>query len=294
MNRFKPLWTFKFIVHHPQWYRQLSKFKGFATNAAINPGNSGDPLLNLDGKLISVNAAIASHSGGFEGIGFAIPSNMAVHVASEVIDKGKVVRGWLGVSIHYLPPKQIKSMNLKDSNGALVAEVVKDSPAPHGGLKKDDLVITYRGSKIGDASDFQSRVGDTPVGEKVDLTVLRNNKTIDLTVTIVNLEHAVHKMAASLEDRRGVVVRSLTPEENQRYALTPGNGVTVASLDSGSVLGKAGFEKDDVIPAINNIPEERVQGFVALAKTLPFHQQALLKALDHRTGRGAYVQVTIG
>ena len=117
------------------------------TDAAINPGNSGGPLLNLDGKVIGVNAAIASQSGGFEGIGFAIPSNMAVHVAREIIDKGKVVRGWLGVSIHDLSPEQVKSMNLKDNKGALVAEIVKDSPAQHAGLKKDDLVIKYRGKK---------------------------------------------------------------------------------------------------------------------------------------------------
>jgi serine protease Do len=152
----------------------------------------------------------------------------------------------------------------------------------------------YRGSKIEDASDFQSRVGDTPVGEKVSLTVLRNNKVIDLTVTVGNLEDALHKMAASLEDRLGVVVRPLTLEESEKYGLEHDKGVAIASLDTNGVLGKAGFEKDDVILAINNIPVEGVQGFVALAKALPSHQQALLKALDHRTGQGGYVQVTIG
>jgi serine protease Do len=264
------------------------------TDAAINPGNSGGPLLNLDGQVIGVNAAIASQSGGFEGIGFAIPSNMAVHVAKALIEHGKVTRGWLGVSIADPTPDQVKSMHLKDNKGALVADVVKDSPADEGGLKKDDLVIMYRNKNIDDAAALQSSVGDTPIGETVSLTILRDGKKVDLTVTIGSLDDAMHKIAASMEDRLGIVVRPLTAEESQKYGLEPGQGVAIASVDSKGVLGKAGFEKDDIILSINNIPVEGVEGFVALAKALPAHQQAVLKALDHRTGQSGYVQVNIG
>jgi serine protease Do len=264
------------------------------TDAAINPGNSGGPLLNLEGQVIGVNAAIASQSGGFEGIGFAIPSNMAVHVARALIDHGKVIRGWMGISIRDLTPEQVKSMNLADNKGALVTEVIPNSPAQKAGLKKDDLVIMYQDRKIGDAATLQSSVADTAIGKKVDLTVLRNGKDVGLTVTIGNLDDAMRKIAASLEDRLGVVVRPLTAEEDQKYGIESNQGVAIAKLDADGLLGKAGFEKDDVILDINNIPVEGVEGFVSLAKALPPHQQALLKALDHRTGQSGYVQVTIG
>jgi Do/DeqQ family serine protease len=263
------------------------------TDAAINPGNSGGPLLNLNGQVIGVNAAIASQSGGFEGIGFAIPSNMAVHVARALINHGKVVRGWLGVSIQNLTPEQVKSMHLKDNKGALVADVVPDGPAQKAGLKKDDLVIMYRGHKIDDASALQSSVGDTPIGENVDLTVLRDGKAVDLHVTIGNLEDAMQKIAASLEDRLGVVVRPVTVKESQQYNLEPDQGVAIASVDANGLLGKAGFEKNDIILDINNEPVQGVDGFVSLAKALPPHEQAVIKALDHRTGQTGYVQVTI-
>jgi Do/DeqQ family serine protease len=263
------------------------------TDAAINPGNSGGPLLNLEGQVIGVNAAIATQSGGFEGIGFAIPSNMAVHVAKALIDHGKVIRGWLGVSIGNPTPKQVKSMNLKNNRGALVVDVVKGSPADKAGLKKNDLVIAYEGQNIADAASLQSSVGDTAVGRKVGLTVLRDGKTIKLTVKIGNLEDAMKKIASSLQERLGVVVRPLTAAESERYGLEPGQGVAIASLDSDGVLAKAGFEKDDVILSINNAPVDGVQGFVSLAKALPAHQQAVFKAVDHRTGQSGYVQITV-
>ena len=264
------------------------------TDAAINPGNSGGPLINLDGQVIGVNAAIATQSGGFEGIGFAIPSNMAVHVARQLIANGKVTRGWLGVSIRDLTPDEVKSMNLDNNKGALVADVVKNGPADEAGLKKEDVVIRYRNQKIADSAALQSSVGDTPVGKKVDLTVLRDGKSVDLSVKIGNLENAMRKIAASLEDRLGVVVRPLTADEVQKYNLTPGQGVAIKTLRTDGILAKAGFERDDVIITINNKPVQGVDGFVSLAKAIPSHQQALIGALDHRTGQSGYVQITVG
>jgi serine protease Do len=264
------------------------------TDAAINPGNSGGPLLNLDGQVIGVNAAIATESGGFEGIGFAIPSNMAVHVARELIDHGKVTRGWLGVSISDPTAEQLKTLKIEDQKGALITEVVPDSPADRAGLKKDDLVTRYQGQPIEDAAALQSKVGDTSVGEEARLVVTRDGRPVGVTVKIGNMEDAVRKIAASLRDRLGVVVRPLTAKETQQYGLEPGQGVAIATLDPNGLLAKVGFEKDDVILDINNIPVQGVEGFVAVVKALPPHQQALLKALDHRTGQSGFVQVTIG
>ena len=264
------------------------------TDAAINPGNSGGPLLNLAGQVVGVNAAIASQSGGFEGIGFAIPSNMAVHVAQALIDHGKVIRGWLGVSIRDLTPEQVKSMKLKDSKGALIADVVPNSPADAAGLKKDDLVVKFKGQPVEDAAALQRQVGDTPVGDTANLTVARDGKPIDLTVTIGSLDEAVRRIAASLEDRLGVVVRPLKVDEIREYSLEPGQGVAIASMAAAGPLKNAGFEKDDVILDVNNVPVHGVEGFVALIKALPPNRQVLLKALDHRTGQSGFVQVTIG
>jgi serine protease Do len=264
------------------------------TDAAINPGNSGGPLINLAGQVVGVNAAIASQSGGFEGIGFAIPSNMAVHVAKALIDHGKVIRGWLGVDIRDLTPEKVKSMKLTDNKGALITDVVPDSPAAEAGLKKDDLVVKFQGKPIADAAALQRRVGDTKVGDTANLTVARDGKTIDLTVTIGNLDDAAGRIAASLEDRLGVVVRPLKADERREFGLESGQGVALKSVDADGPLKKAGFEKGDVILNINNIPVQGVEGFAVLIKSLPPHQQVLIKALDHRTGQSGFVQVNIG
>jgi serine protease Do len=264
------------------------------TDAAINPGNSGGPLLDLEGQVIGVNAAIASSSGGFEGIGFAIPSNMAVHIARALIDHGKVERGWLGVSIRDLTPALVKSMGLENSKGALVADVVDGSPAQKAGLKKNDVITAYRGQTIPDAATMQNKVAETAAGQDATLTLRRDGRKVDLTVTIGNLDDALKVMAASLENRLGVVVRELTAKETEKYQLEPGMGVAIQSVDAKGVLGNAGFEKDDVILAINNIPVKGVEGFVSLGKALPSHQPAVLTALDHRSGQSGDVQVDIG
>jgi serine protease Do len=135
------------------------------TDAAINPGNSGGPLLNLAGQVVGVNAAIASESGGFEGIGFAIPSNMAVHVAQALIDHGKVIRGWLGVSIRDLTPGSGQIHETQGQKGRPDCRGGPDSPADAAGLKKDDLVVKFQDQTVEDAAALQRRVGDTPVGD---------------------------------------------------------------------------------------------------------------------------------
>ena len=263
------------------------------TDAAINPGNSGGPLLNLAGQVVGVNAAIATESGGFEGIGFAIPSNMAVHVAQALIDHGKVVRGWLGASIRDLTPEQVKAMHRKDNRGALIADVVPGSPAEKAGLKKDDLVVAFQGKAIADAATLQRRVGDAPVGDTVRLSLQRNGKELELAVTIGKLDDAVRRIAASLENRIGAVVRPLSDGERREYGLESSIGVAIASLDAGGPLESVGFEKDDVILDVNNMPVQGVEGFVALINAMPPHQQVLFQALDHRTGQHGVVEVAI-
>ena len=263
------------------------------TDAAINPGNSGGPLLNLQGKVIGVNAAIVSESGGFEGIGFAIPSNMAVHIADALIKNGKVERGWLGVSIRDLTPGLQKSMKLNVSKGALIAEVVKGGPADEAGLQKNDVVTAYQGKEIPDASSLQNQVANTSIGQEITLTVFRKGKSRDVKVTIGNLQDEVKKLAASLNKRLGVVVRSVTEKEGQKYGLHESKGVAITSLQPDGILGKAGFEVNDIILGINGQPVSDVQSFVNLIESLTPRHWVQFLVLDHRTGQTGYIRVMV-
>ncbi len=263
------------------------------TDAAINPGNSGGPLLNLQGKVIGVNAAIVSESGGFEGIGFAIPSNMAVHIADALIKNGKVERGWLGVSIRDLTPDLQKSMKLNVSKGALIAEVVKGSPADEAGLQKNDVVTAYQGKEIPDASSLQDQVANTSIGQEITLTVLREGKSRDFKVKIGDLQDAVKKLAASLNKRLGVVVRPVTKKEAQEYGLHGSKGAAIKSLQTDGLLGKAGFEVNDIILAVNGQPVSDVQSFVNIVESLKPHHWVQFLVLDHRTGQTGYIRVMV-
>jgi len=263
------------------------------TDAAINPGNSGGPLLNLRGQVIGVNSLIASESGGFEGIGFAIPSNMAVHIAQALIAHGKVERGWLAVNIQALTPNLAKSFGLTVPKGALIADVIKGGPADKAGLKSGDVVLVYQGKEILDASSLRNEVAKSPVGQEVKVSVWRNGQKQDLTVTVGNLDDATKMLNTALKERLGVVVRPLTAKESEKYSLTASEGVAVQWVDSKGPFGKVGFEVGDIILAINQQPVQGVDGFDSVMKDAPPHQKVVLQALDHRSGQTALVQVEV-
>jgi len=263
------------------------------TDAAINPGNSGGPLLNLYGEVIGVNAAIATESGGFEGIGFTIPSNMAAYVAKALIAHGKVERGWLGVTIRDLTPELAKSVHVETSKGALIVDVAKGGPADKAGMKKNDVVIAYRGKEILDTSTLRNDVAETPIGTEAKITVLRNGKKEELTVKIGSLEASTKILAAAVKDRLGAEVRLPTPSEVQKYGLSPNQGVVIIWLDPKGPLHEAGFEIGDMILAINNQPIESMENFVDLVSMLRPKQKISILALDHRTGNTGVIQVAV-
>lgn len=279
---------------HRQGITDPSSYQDFLqTDAAINPGNSGGPLLNLQGEVIGVNAAIASESGGFEGIGFTIPSNIAVHVARALIIHGKVERGWLGVSVQDLTPELAKSVHVETLKGALIVDVVKGGPAEKSGMRKNDVVIAYRGKEIPDSGTLRNEVAETPIGQEVKVMALRNGKKEELTVKIGSLEAATKILAASIKDRLGAEVRAVSPQDAEKYGLDANQGVTISWLDAKGPLKEAGFEIGDIILGINKQPIVGVQGFVALLGSLKPHQQITLLALDHRSGNTGYVQVEV-
>jgi serine protease Do len=263
------------------------------TDAAINPGNSGGPLLTLQGEVIGVNAAIASESGGFEGIGFSMPSNMAVFISRELISRGKIERGWLGVSVQDLTPDLAKSFGVENDRGALIADVSKNGPAQKAGIKRGDVVVKLDGEDIPDSSMLRNKIALTKVGKVVTVTVLRSGKQQDIAVTIGNLVDEAKMLSTSLRERLGITVRQVTEKEVKKYNLDSENGVVITGLDAGSAFKEAGFEVGDLILEINNTPVTDVESFVSQINSVPAKQQITILALDHKSGDTGYVQVVV-
>jgi serine protease Do len=263
------------------------------TDAAINPGNSGGPLLNLYGEVIGVNTAIASQSGGSEGIGFAIPSNMAVHVANRIIANGKVERGWLGISAQDVNSEIARSLGAAVNRGALINEVVKGGPADRGGVRKNDIVVSFQGNEITDGSALRNLAAITPIGQEIRLSVIRDGKRQELAVKVGNLEDAAKFTADVTKERLGVEVRAVTVKEAETYGLDPKQGVAIAWIDPKGPLGSAGFEVGDVILAINGQAIAGLDTFMELAVSLRPRQRAALVAMDKRTGNTGSVQVVL-
>lgn len=279
---------------HRRGINDPSSYEDFLqTDAPINPGNSGGPLLNLYGEVIGVNAAIATESGGFEGIGFTIPSNMAVRVAKALVAHGKVERGWLGVSIQDLTPDLAKSVHVETTKGALVADVVKGGPAEKGGLKKNDVVIAYQGKEIPDSSTLRNEVAATPIGQEVKITLLRNGKREEFSVRIANLESSIKILATTVKERLGVEVRALSSREVEKYGLDNKQGVVITWIDSKGPLGEAGFEVGDIIVGIENQAIENLESFINLVSSLKPNQKITLLAVDHRSGNTGNVEVVV-
>ena len=279
---------------HRRGITDPSSYQDFLqTDAAINPGNSGGPLLNLKGEVIGVNAAIVTESGGFEGLSFAIPSNMAVHIANALIEHGKVERGWLGVSIQEVTPAIAKSEDLAAPKGVMVAEVMKDGPADHAGLKKGDLIIEYNGQKVMDPAEMRNKVAASAIGSTAEVTALRDGKKMKFKVIVGNLEDLAKKLAAIIKQRLGVEVSPVTAQEADKFGLHTREGVVIQWVDPKGLLGTAGFEKGDIILAIDKQPVTSVEFFVNAIYSLPPHTKIVILALDHHTGNTGFVQVEV-
>ena len=263
------------------------------TDAAINPGNSGGPLMNLNGEVIGINAAIVSESGGFEGLGFAIPSNIAAHITQELIRNGKVIRGWLGVTLQNITPELAKSFGLSSNKGALVADVIKGSPADHAGMKQGDVIIAYQNNPVDAPSFLRNSVSLASVGSEVKLTVVRNGAKQDVTVKVGSLEEQEKAVASSLKQQFGIEVRPLTPQEANEYGLQSPSGLVVVQVDPKGPFGKAGFEKGDIIVQIENNPVDSPDTLFALLSTLKQRHKATVLAVDHKSGQTGKVQITL-
>lgn len=240
------------------------------TDAAINPGNSGGPLLNLDGEVVGINTAIFSRSGGYMGVGFAIPVNLAKNIAAQLIDSGEVTRGYLGIVIQNMTPELADSFDIDEKKGILVAQVSEDSPAEKAGLKVGDLIVQYKGEKVTEVADFRNRVALTSPGSRANLTVIRDGKRKVINVKIGNLEDGQVVASTSTEtaDELGLTVQTLTPDLARQFNAKPGRGVVVTEVLPNSVAGMSGLRPGTVILQVNQMDVNSTADFQqAVAKS---------------------------
>ena len=229
------------------------------TDAAINPGNSGGPLVNIKGELIGINTAIFSRSGGYQGIGFAVPSNMARLVMDQLEQKGKVTRGWLGVTIQELTPELSQKFGLKTTKGALVGDIAKGSPAEKAGIKRGDIILEFNGKKIKDVGHLRNMVAQSKIGDEVSIFILRGEKEYSFKVVIAELPKEIAEPGPGntpedsfAEGLDGLGVMDLTKESARQLGLRKDEkGVVVVRVEPGSAAEEAGIRKGDVIQEID-------------------------------------------
>jgi len=226
------------------------------TDAAINPGNSGGPLVNLQGEVIGINTAIASQTGGFMGIGFAIPANMVHSVMDQIVKQGKVVRGRIGAVVSDVSDDVGEKLGYGSTNGALIQDVVSDGPAARAGLEPGDVVTHYQGHEVKSSNQFRNAVAATPPGTRAEVSVFRNGATKTIKVEIAELDskqlvNGRDEVESESGNDLGIATQALTPEIARQLGLSETRGVVVAQVEPGSLAQRAGVQAGDVILSVN-------------------------------------------
>jgi serine protease Do len=244
------------------------------TDASINPGNSGGPLFTLDGKVVGINTAIIQ---GGQGIGFAIPINLAKAILEQLRETGKVTRGWLGVFIQEITPEVAESLGLPDRMGALVADVMEGGPADKAGLRSGDVIVTFDGKTVESERELPQMVAQTPVGKRVIATVIRDEKRLEIPMTVGEMEPEPERRAdrPDLTQNLGLAVQDITPEVARHLAVKNRDGVLVTMVESGSPADKAGFREGDIIRQINRQPIKGVSDFRDIIRKVKDDKTAL-------------------
>jgi serine protease Do len=262
------------------------------TDASINPGNSGGPLFNLKGEVVGVNTAIIA---GGQGIGFAIPVNMVKEVLVQLKEKGKVTRGWIGVSIQEVTPEIASSFGLKEPVGALVSSVMPGDPAEKGGIEAGDIVVEFDGTQIENVNDLPRTVAAVPPGKKAKVRVIRDGKEKILFVEIAEKsepgEEAPKEEVGKVEEKLGLSVRDITPEIAQRLGIKDTAGVFVNAVKRGSPAADAGIRRGDIIKEMNRKPVRDVEEYNEAIKDALKDDVILL--LVSRGDRAFYVTIKV-
>ncbi len=269
----------------------LADFEDFIqTDAAINPGNSGGALVNTNGELIGINTAIFSTSGGYMGIGFAIPSDMATSVMDSILKHGKVIRGWLGVSIQDLSPDLAKSFNITEQTGALVSGVMEGSPADKAGLKRGDLILELDGKTVADSTSLRNMVSALSPGTKIGIKIMRDGKQQSLTATLGELkEKAAVKKTEYKNVLNGITVQDLTASLRDKLELPESmSGVVVTDVAPDSPSHGL-LQADDVIQEVNRRNIKNTQEYEQAVSKIGEKDGVLL--LVYRRGGSIYLTI---
>lgn len=271
------------------------------TDASINPGNSGGPLLNLRGEVIGVNSAIASPSGGSVGIGFAIPSDLAEQITSEIISQGKVTRGYLGVVPRDVLPDEAEMVGLDKLAGVYIAEVSAGSPAEKAGVLPDDVIISFNGEELRGEQDFRIKVASEQEGDQVRLGLIRRGERIDVNVVLGDRESGLaiidapgnhpNRESSVSEEWLGIRVAKSTPELAYRYGVYFHEGALVTDVKSGSPADIKGIVPGTIIVEINYVSISSKDDFDAVAAELKRRKRAIAFHIFDTNGRIGYVAI---
>ena len=259
------------------------------TDAPINPGNSGGPLVNLIGEVIGINSAIVSSG---QGIGFAIPSNMAKKIIPQLKEKGKVSRGWIGVSVQSVTPEIAQAFGLKETRGALVGEVAAGGPAGAAGIKRGDVIVSFDGTEIKKIGDLPLLVAETPAGKTVTVKVMRNSQELTLAVKVAEMPTGkIPALGQPSSEGFGLTVESITPQVMRELQLRDKYGVAVLSVQPGSLADDAGIQVGDVIKEVDHIPVKDLNEYNSAIRKSGASRPVLF--LVKRGGRTFYVTMQI-
>jgi serine protease Do len=268
------------------------------TDAAINPGNSGGPLVDSRGNLIGINTAIFSKSGGYQGIGFAVPGNMARRVMEQLINSGRVIRGWLGVTVQELTPELAKRFGHESAEGALVGEVLQKSPAFKSGIKRGDIILEFGGKKVSSPSALKNMAATSRPGMKVPVKLLRTGKKLRKIVTVgelsSELDEPAHKNEETIHEDvySGLNIIPLTGDIARQLNLKGDvQGVVVAGVLEGSPTHEAGLKRGDVILEINGRRVKNLEDFQDIVSQTRPDDTVLMYV--NRGGRKYYLTVVV-
>lgn len=266
------------------------------TDVAINPGNSGGPLFSMQGKVVGINSQIYSRSGGYMGLSFAIPIDVAMNVAEQIKSKGKVARGWLGVQIQDVTRQLAESFGMDRPHGALVAKVIPGGPAEKAGLQVGDIIVEFNGQVVETSGEVPPRVGMTPIDEKVKVKIIRQGEKQDITVKVgllpsqAALAESSNAPATEVSaNRLGVVVSDLNTEQRQQLQIDK-HGVLVQKVNKGPALD-AGIQPGDVIQRIQNTVVRDAAEFNSLVAKLPANKS--IAVLIQRNGSPVFLALKI-
>lgn len=261
----------------------INQYEDFIqTDAAINPGNSGGALVNTDSELVGINTAIFSQTGGYHGVGFAVPTAMAKPVYDSLVKTGKVMRGYLGIGIQEVSPDLAGSFKLTDAHGALVTQVNPGSPAEKAGIQRGDVIVKYQSTDIKDPRMLQRLVTSTKVGKAVTLTIIRDGREKTVSTTVKEYPKTVEMAQAGIAEvgegpLAGVAVQPLDEElAGQLGVDSQTQGVVVTEVRPGSGADHAGLTRGDVISEINRNPVRSGEEYASLAGDLKKDQSALV------------------